>query len=392
MTTDPIQEPRDPAAAQEAHALREALARFPTLHSLHTSPDWRMLGPRLAAHLGGVRLHPAARAPAASSDPARVRVVQWNLEHGNRFEEIARALESHPDLVHADVLSLNEVDLGMARSGNRDVAADLAARLGLHGAWAAMFLENTRGRDDDALFAVDEADRESLFGLGLLSRWPITAARCVPLPGPEALLFDRERMVGGFVALVCHIAHPVTPFTAVTVHLEVHRSRAHRQMQMKILLEALAAELSPVVLSGDWNTHTFDRGRRRTVARAAWALLAHPTEDLARRLRRPDQGAHHEPLFEELERSGFEWRRYVDDAPTLTLRFSRLGEVHALPWPLRDIASRGLGWAEQRVRLRLDWIAARGFRHELGSGHTVEGLDGPGRASDHAPIVANVVL
>jgi endonuclease/exonuclease/phosphatase family metal-dependent hydrolase len=284
------------------------------------------------------------------------------------------------------------VDLGMARSGNRDVAAELAARLGMHGTWAAMFLEGTRGRDDDTLYAVPQDNQESLFGLALLSRWPISSARCVPLPGPEALLFDRERMAGRFVALVCHIAHPVTPFTAVTVHLEVHRSRAHRAVQMRKLLDALAGEVGPVVLSGDWNTHTFDRGRHRTVVRAAWALLAHPTPRLARRLRRPDRGEHREMLFEELERAGFAWEPYVDEAPTLALRFARLGEVHMLPWPLRSIASRGLGWAERRVRLRLDWIAARGFRHGQGTGHTVEGLDGPGLASDHAPIVANVVF
>ena len=377
---------------REAHALRAALARHATYHALHTSPDWPEPRARLDAHLGGVRLHPAARAPDASHDPSRVRVVHWNLEHGNRFDEITRALTTHPDLIHSDLVSLNEVDLGMARSGTRDVAAELGQRLGLHAAWAAMFLESTRGRDDDAIGAVDEDNRESLFGLAMLSRWPISSARCVPLPGPEAMLFNREKMVGRFVALVCEIAHPLTPFIAVTVHLEVHRSRAHRAVQMRNLLEALDGSLAPVVLAGDWNTHTFDRGRRRTVARAAWALVAHPTPVLSRRLRRPDRGAHREPLFDALQRAGFAWEPYVDEAPTLQLRFSRLGEVHALPWPFRTLAARGLGWAERRVRLRLDWIAARGFRHELGSGRTVPGLDGPGLASDHAPIIADVVL
>ncbi len=87
-------------------------------------------------------------------------------------------------------------------------------------------------------------------------------------------------------------------------------------------------------------------------------------------------------------------RTTVDDEPTLRLRFSRLGEVHALPPPPRAVTSRGLGWVwtEQRVRLRLDWIATRGFRHERGSGRTVTGLDGPGRASDHAPIFADLAL
>src|SRR5262249_31661429 len=138
--------------------------------------------------------------------------------------------------------------------------------------------------------------------------------------------------------------------------------------------------------------HTFDRGARFATIEAATALLTWPGAKLSQRLTRPDRGANREPVFDALRRAGFEWERYSDFAPTLGLRFERLGEVHALPWPLRALASRGLEWAERRGSLRLDWIAARGFRHESGSGRTLHGLDGPGRASDHAPIVAEVRL
>src|SRR5262249_49475822 len=262
-------------------------------------------------------------------------------------------------LAGADLVTLNEVDFGMARSGNRDVAHELAAGLGLFAAWAALFLETTRGRDDDALTAVDGDNRESLFGLAILSRWPIARARLVPLPGPERLLFERERMAGRFVALVCDIEHPVHRFVAVTVHLEVHRTRRHRAAQMQLLLQALAGETRPIVLAGDWNTHTFDRGARGATIAAAWSLLAWREPRLTARLTRPDRGAHREPLFDALTAADFAWERYADFAPTLGLRFSRLGEVHALPRPLRDVASRGLAWAERRGRLRLAWVPAR---------------------------------
>jgi endonuclease/exonuclease/phosphatase family metal-dependent hydrolase len=390
MTTTPV--PRDPIEIAQAHALRAAFAAHPTLAGLQASEDWQDLRPRLFALLDRVRVHRLRGEPGPARDPGQVFAVHWNLEHGNRFETLARALGGHPMLARADLVSLNEVDLGMARSGNRDVAGELAARLGLHGAWAAMFLECTRGRDDDELTAVAEDNQESLFGLGLLSRWPITSARLVPLPGPEALLYDRERMAGRFVALVCDIEHPARPFTAVTVHLEVHRTRAHRQAQVQRLLEELARVHRPVVLAGDLNTHTFDRGEPWGGLTAAWSLLATPPGPLARRLARPDLGRHREPLFDTLREAGFEWERYSDDEPTLDLRFARLGEVRAMPGPLRGLVSRGLGWAERRARLRLDWITARGFRHVSGHGKTVQGLDGPGLASDHAPITADLVF
>ena len=383
---------RDRARVHEAHELREAFARFTTFSALHSSPGWPALRGRLTALLDGVRLGVPRSPRIGTHDAGRIRVAHWNIEHGNRFEAIAHALSDEPMLSRAELLSLNEVDLGMARSGNRDVAAELAERLGMHSAWAAMFLESTRGRDDDALTAIPADNAESLFGLALLSCWPIAAARLVPLPGPERTLFERERMTGRFVALVCEIAHPERPFTAVTAHLEVHRTRAHRATQMRLLLESLANEPRPVLLTGDWNTHTFDRGERYAPFSVAWPLLAWPTARLTARLTRPDRGAHPETLFGELCAAGFAWEPYVDSEATLGLRFSRLREVHVLPGPLRSLASRGLRWAERRARLRLDWIAARGFRHELGSGRTVLGLDGPGLPSDHAPITAELVF
>jgi len=51
-------------------------------------------------------------------------------------------------------------------------------------------------------------------------------------------------------------------------------------------------------------------------------------------------------------------------------------------------ARRALGWGVRRGALRLDWICGRGWKG--GTGRTVHGLDGPGRASDHAPIVAEM--
>jgi len=390
--TDPLTAPASSnrAEASEAHALREAFLPHSTLASLHADPRWPELAGRLSTLLSRVRLHVPTRPPFPATATDRLRVVQWNIEHGNQFDAIERALTTHPDLAAADVVTLNEVDLGMARSGNRDVAGALAARLGLHAAWAALFLESTRGRDDDALTALPGDNAESLFGLAVLSRWPIARTRLVPLPGPERLMFERERMTGRFVALVCEIAHPSHPFVAVTVHLEVHRTRARRAAQMRCLLDALADERRPVVLAGDWNTHTFDRGEARASIEAAWSLIAWPNGELGTRLRRPDRGRHRETLFESAAAAGFVWEPYSDYAPTLGLRFSRLGEVHALASPFRALASRGLAWAEHRAQLRLDWIAARGFRHDLGSGRTVSGLDGPGRASDHAPVVAEL--
>ena len=157
------------------------------------------------------------REPEPPADPARVRAVHWNIEHGNWYARVETALSTHPRLAGADLVTLNEVDLGMARADNRDVAADLATALGLHGAWGPLFLETTPGRDDDGQTAAGRQNQESLFGLALLSRWPIGATRMVELPSPERYVFDRQRMYGRHIALVADIERPGAPFVAIVM-------------------------------------------------------------------------------------------------------------------------------------------------------------------------------
>src|SRR5439155_809607 len=183
---------------------------------------------------------------------------------------------THADLRDADLVLLNEADVGMARSGNRDVAADLGRALGFHTAWAPLFLETTSGRDDDPASAGGRENEEALFGLGMLSRFPIGAARVIELPSPQALTFDGQGMYGRYIALAAAIERPGAPFVAVTTHLDVHRTRAHRADQMRALMESLRAERRPIVLAGDFNTSTFDRGVWHSRLLGAVALILWP--------------------------------------------------------------------------------------------------------------------
>jgi len=275
----------------------------------------------------------------------------------------------------------------MARAGNRDVTADLARALGRHGVWVPLFLETTLGRDDDLTTVGDRRNEESLFGVAILSRWPIGAVRIVDLPSPAATQFDFERMLGRNVGLIAEVLRPGAPFVAVSAHLEVHRTRHYRAAQMRVILDALREEKRPVVFAGDWNTHTFDRALWHSALSGALTMLL-PTTTLATRLLRPDRGPWHEPLFDLLRAEGFVWERFVDYAPTLRLRLDRIDEAafaRRLLGPLGHAIQR---WGEHRGQLRLDWFAGRGWKG--GSGVTVGGLDGPGRASDHAPIAATL--
>lgn len=381
---------RDPALLEECRSLQRAVEPFRTLASMRASPEWASLGPRFRALLGTVRRHEPTSPPAPVARTS-VRAVHWNVEHGNWYGQVERALLSHHDLADADLLHFNEIDLGMARAGNRDVTAELCRALGRYGVWAPMFLETTLGRDDDSSTAGGRENEESLFGLSILSRWPFGEVRIVELPSPEAVQFDVERMVGRHVAIVAEVLRPGAPFVAVTAHLEVHRTRAHRADQIRTLLNALADERRPIILSGDFNTHTFDRGLWHSAIHAGLVLFVTPGGALSRRFLHPDEGGHREPLFDLLRAGGFSWAPYVDYQRSLQLRFDRVDEARAWDW-LARLMNPLVRWAVARGTLRLDWFAGRGWKNGSGAaashGRTITGLDGPGCASDHAPIVA----
>jgi endonuclease/exonuclease/phosphatase family metal-dependent hydrolase len=60
--------------------------------------------------------------------PQSIRVIDWNIDRGLRLPEITDFLASQ----RADVLILQEVDLNARRTQFRNVAEDLARKLGMN--------------------------------------------------------------------------------------------------------------------------------------------------------------------------------------------------------------------------------------------------------------------
>ena len=374
--------------------MQALIGRFPTRRAWLGSPQGPALAQRLQRHLAGIRRFGPRDAGAGSAATRggtkprdELHVVHWNVLHGNHHERVLRALREEPALAGADLVSLNETDLGLPRSGNRDVAFDLARALGLHAAWTALFLELEAGSGTPAEVAALEA-RESLFGMALLSRFPLGLVRRVELETPEDLLFDRERHIGRFVALVAEVQRPGAPFHAIVAHLDVHGSPGVRGSQMQAVLAAVPP--GPAVLAGDLNTTTFRRGGPLRAARTLALLACTPRGRLHRRLLSPHlpRGAAPEPLFDALRERGFEIEPFNDDTPSLDLRFADVHELDFLAPAPRRVALRALRAVERRSALRLDWIAARGFvpapeRPPFALPHLMRG---PDAASDHAPI------
>jgi hypothetical protein len=151
-----------------------------------------------------------------------VRAASWNIERGVNFDLIESALANAKQfeqqteyqnragnsseavraqlrtLQQSDILILNEVDLGMKRTGYRDVARDLAGALHMNYAYGVEFVEvgpvfdlgiqkiPLPDKDQEQRLAQDLAvDPESyrgLYGNAVLSLYPIERARILRLP------------------------------------------------------------------------------------------------------------------------------------------------------------------------------------------------------------------
>jgi endonuclease/exonuclease/phosphatase family metal-dependent hydrolase len=300
------------------------------------------------------------------SESKIVRALAWNIERGCVFEGILSALETDERLAGRDVLLLTELDYGMARSGNRFVAREIAKRLGFNYAFAPVYIPLQKGSGVES--DVEGENTLSIHGLATFSRYPLKNVNAVALPNGKDKMWGKEKRLGHLRAVVADVEHPAGTFRTVTVHLDVHCSRAHRRRQMKIILDHLATlpEL-PTLIGGDWNTTTFNAQTATRAILGYWRRVAMGIKNVAtNHFPHPDR-SFERGLFAELENRVYEYK---------TLNESGVGTLHyhiesiEKNTNLRDWVPewcfKFIFWAAGRVggkvSIRLDWFAAKGLR------------------------------
>ena len=173
---------------------------------------------------------------------ASVRVLTWNVwwRFGPRWSDRQPLLLEAIRDSGADVIALQE-SWGTAASTQ---AGEFASELGFHSAFAAQSLPPL----PDVPEHPDQADVD--LGLGLVSRWPITATRIVRLPArhrPEAP-----------VTMIATIAHPEGPVQVVVTCLEWEPAyNDDRIAQARFVADAATDPRldgpAPVLVVGDLN-------------------------------------------------------------------------------------------------------------------------------------------
>jgi len=237
-----------------------------------------------------------------------VRLVTFNVQHGRGddgrtdADRLARAVAA----LDADVVALQEVDRGQARSGGADLVRAVADALGAHdhrfvpalagqvGAPTLVAaLTGGRGPGHRArpgaavvrgLLDAGRATRRARgdepadvpgYGIALLTRLPVGAWRRLRLPVGTPWLLGRLRLGADEprVALAAVVETPQGPLTVVNTHLSSWRR--WNRLQLRWLARRLRGAPRPLVLLGDLNIPG-DLPARRTGWRDAVATPTFP--------------------------------------------------------------------------------------------------------------------
>ena len=243
-----------------------------------------------------------AQPPAPLPAPAELTVCAWNIERCKRVEDSAALLRA----AGADVVLATEMDLGMARSGQRHTTRDLAAALGMGYIYGTEFVELGTGDPYETSLYADVPNDHGLHGNAILSRYPLLDPCLIPLDdgglwyvtNPKG---DGQHRVGGRMAMAARIDTARGPLILAAAHYESESDPSLRAEQTGILLDALERQYGEgkAVIGGDLNTNWLADGTR-----TAAEIVADP--------------ASVEPAFAHFARAGFDWRGAV--SPGFTTR------------------------------------------------------------------------
>ena len=369
------------------------LLKFESTPEMERSALYAEIRPEVERILNAVVVENVATPSATADDTDQIKALAWNIERGNIFEGIVEALFHHEQLKDRDVLLLTELDYGMARSGNRFVAREIAERFNLNYAFAPVYVALQKGSGVEAEAAGENT--RSIHGLAMFSRWPMKNVHAVPLPNGKDKMWGKEKRLGYLRALIADIEHAVGEFRAVTVHLDAHCSRAHRQLQMKLILDHLDTLPSlPTLIGGDWNTTTFNAQNATRAILGYWRRVMMGVKNVVtNHYPHPDR-YFERGLFGMVEDRGYEYRSLNElGAGTIHYDVKSIEKNTNLRDWVPEWCFPFIFWAANRVggRVsgRLDWFAGRGLEIAPGTqpvtvGHLVDKDNVP--LSDHDAI------
>jgi endonuclease/exonuclease/phosphatase family metal-dependent hydrolase len=208
---------------------RKGVAPMATRQQLRSISAAALIAVCLYALVGGMKGDmglSAITAVATYEEPDSIRVVSYNIKHGEGLDgrvDLQRTAELLRSM-NADLIALQEVDRYLLRSGLQDQAKALAEMLGM-----------------DYRFSPSIYLGVGEYGNAVLSRYPIVNHERVALPG----ILEHRSMQKATVQAGGQLV--------VLANTHLGLMRQEREQQMPIVYEALEGLTPPAILAGDFN-------------------------------------------------------------------------------------------------------------------------------------------
>jgi len=188
-------------------------------------------------------------------DNQTLHVAEWNAARGLDWDIL-------PDFYPiADIIILNEMDWGMARSGNRDTTKDMAKSLEMNYAYGVEFLELTNGNQEEINATVGKSNLIGYHGNVVLTKWPIVESKIVRLHPLYDLLFEEktsgmakgERRLGGRMALFTLLqTRAYGDILAISIHAHSGSKQDLLKQDAKIVCDEIEKySATNIIMGGD---------------------------------------------------------------------------------------------------------------------------------------------
>ncbi len=338
------------------------LAKINSSKQLKKSPLFHRLKPEIRQILKAYETGFFAEASRQIVKPF-YRALCWNIERGIEFDGILQVLQNHPEIKEADILLLPETDLGMARSGNRNVAYDLAKHLGFNYYFVPTYINLSKGNGTEIHFEGDNT--LGLHGNAILSRYPIEEFHQISLHNNKDKMKGKEKRLGNQQALACTVVLPQGKIRVICAHLDAHSSKRHRRDQMRTILRTLN-KLAPLpsLFGGDLNTTTYNSSKAFWAIYGFWVRVAMGVRYIIANHYPYPNRLFEKGLFKSFEQYGFDYKNW-NEAGACTLHYSieDLKKIKNLKDIIPNWCFKFIDWAlsknKGRCSFKIDWFAAK---------------------------------
>lgn len=257
-------------------------------------------------------IHAGSAKSTVESLPRIFKLMVWNIDRDEQHRQIRDGIaRSRPDLA-----LLQEVDFHAARSGRREVAADLAQDLSMSYVYASAFQEIHQGSPDAPAYQ----------GQATLSKARLSSPRVLRFEAqtsfwntPLLPSWFPQRRLGGRIGLLTAVSAGSSKLWMYNLHLESRGPGFTRYAQLgEVLTDAdRIPQTQPVLLAGDLNTKYMaskfvDRLRdhhfqscfgehnprtHRVIGSLDWVFVRGPVTCEASRVLKDVPGSDHYPLL-----------------------------------------------------------------------------------------------